>query len=470
MTDAQIFQTSYDRADCEIGIVHVGFGAFHRAHQAVYFDDFMHKTGDLRWGIAAVNLRAQESDGFATAAADKNGYLVKSIAPDGTLEFRVVRAHCAFLDAATDLDAALDIVAQDSVKAITMTVTETGYYFAEDWSLDLSAEPVADELAGGGLQTIYGYLAQALGRRFAAGGAPITLMCCDNIRSNGHVLEGALLNYLKAAGKDDLLAWAKDNVTFPCSMVDRITPRATDELRDHISQLFPAYAETPIHAEDFSQWVLEDKFASDMPDLREAGVQIVADVEPYEEAKIRILNGGHTGLAYLGALAGHDTFDEAMRDSSIRDHFDRWEKNEVLAGLEGVVPFDTTAYLAEIASRFENPGIADQLERICMDGYAKMAIYVRPTLRACLDKGITPKAGYDCAASWVVYARKYRDGTTAIPYHDPSWDKLEPMLAKGQEEALASDPLLWGDLPQRFENFVPELVTAIQRMEDKWQA
>ncbi|MEX0310341.1 MAG: mannitol dehydrogenase family protein, partial [Tateyamaria sp.] len=296
------------------------------------------------------------------------------------------------------------------------------------------------------------------------------LLCCDNIRSNGKVLENALLAYLEAAGLTDLAHWVRANVSFPCAMVDRITPRSTDALRAEVAQVFPGYASAPIHAEAFSQWVLEDRFAAAMPDLTRVGVQVVQDVEPYEEAKIRILNGGHTGLTYLGALAGHETFDEAMHDPALRAHFDRWEETEVLAGLGDHIPFDTSAYLSEIARRFENGGIADQLERICMDGYSKMAIYIRPTLRACLDKGITPEAGYDCAASWVVYARKHQAGTTSIPYHEPFWDKLVPMIEPGREHDIASDPQIWGDLPTRFENFVPDLVAAIQKMEKTWQA
>ena len=159
-----------------------------------------------------------------------------------------------------------------------------------------------------------------------------------------------------------------------------------------------------------------------------------------------------------------------MRDPSLRAHFDRWEEAEVLEGLGDSIPFDTFGYLGEIAQRFENQGIADHLERICMDGYSKMAIYIRPTLEACLQKGIVPEAGYDCVASWVINARHFKNGKSAIPYHEPYWDRLQPMIAPGKEEEIASDPHIWGDLPERFNSFVPGLVAAIHRMEQKWQA
>ena len=159
-----------------------------------------------------------------------------------------------------------------------------------------------------------------------------------------------------------------------------------------------------------------------MPDLVRAGVQTVKDVDPYEEAKIRILNGGHTGLCYLGALAGHQTFDEAMRDPRIRPHFDGWEEQNVLLGLTIELPFDRVEYLRQVAERFSNRAIADNLERICMDGWSKFPIFIRPSLEGCLAQGIDPTFGYDVVASWYVYARRHAAGAMHIPYADPYWD------------------------------------------------
>ena len=309
MTDAQLHQTDYNVEACDIGVVHIGYGAFHRAHQAVYLDDYMQRTGDLRWGISAVNLRAVDSASFHASTRSKDGYVLKTIAPDASQEFRLVRPHLAFVDAAQDMPGALDQLAQSSVTVASITVTESGYYFSDDWSLDLTAPAISEELNGGSTQTIYGYLAKALAKRAEKIDAPISILCCDNIRSNGQVLENALLRYLSAAGDHDLADWVRCKATFPCSMVDRITPRTSDALQAEVAHLYPHNSNAPIHAERFAQWVLEDKFAAPMPDLREVGVQVVGNVEPYEEAKIRILNGGHTGLAYLGALAGHQTFD-----------------------------------------------------------------------------------------------------------------------------------------------------------------
>jgi D-arabinitol 4-dehydrogenase len=289
------------------------------------------------------------------------------------------------------------------------------------------------ELAGGPPASVYGYLANALAHRMGGVNQPITILCCDNIRSNGRVLERNFMTYLEARELFELAKWVGVNVTFPCSMVDRITPRASKELEAETSLAFPGLDLSPIHGESFLQWVLEDRFAADMPNLSVAGVQIVADPE-------------------LGV------------------HFDLFETQNVLPGLSIDLPFDGHEYLEQITARFKNRAIADSLERICMDGWSKMQIFLRPTLEGCLAQGIAPAYTYECAASWYVYARRIAAGTMKIPYHEPYWDSLAPLLAAGQENAFATCSALWVDLPERYTDFVPDLVTAIRKMEEKWPA
>jgi D-arabinitol 4-dehydrogenase len=469
-TAPRLHATGYDRSACRTGIVHLGYGAFHRAHQAVYIDDYMEATGDLAWGIAAVNLRREESAAFAAAREAAEGYLLKTTSPEGEVTWRLVRSHLAFADWSQDAAAAEALLARPEVRAVTMTVTESGYALGDDRALDTRHPAIAAELAGGPPRSVYGYLAAALSRRIEAGAGPLTLMCCDNIRSNGHMLEANLTAYCRALGREDIADWLAAHAAFPCSMVDRITPRAGEALLAEAGRLFPGRALAPIHAEAFIQWVLERRFAGPMPDLARAGVEVVDDVDPYEEAKIRILNGGHTGLAYLGALAGHRTFDQAMADPRLRAHFDAWERDCVLPGLTIALPFDKERYLESIAARFSNVAIADQLERICMDGFAKMPIYILPTIESCLDLGRDPVPGYDCVASWVVYARRVAAGTARVPYHDPYWPVLEPLLAPGREADLARLPQLWGDMPARHPRFVEGVRAAIGRMEHDWPA
>ena len=462
--------TSYDRSQCKIGIVHLGYGAFHRAHQAVYVDDCMEATNDLRWGIAAVNLRLSESEAFANAAAATDGYLLKTTSPEGAVRYQMVRSHVAFEDWAQESAEAEALLNLETVHAVSVTVTESGYYLDDDWTLNVSDPAIAAEIAGGPPTTVYGYLANALALRAEGIDQRITIMCCDNIRSNGKMLEQNFLKYLRVRKLFNLEKWVEKNATFPCSMVDRITPRSSEILFQEVDTAFPERQLSPIHGESFIQWVLEDKFAGPMPDLAAAGVEVVADVDPFEEAKIRILNGGHTGLCYLAALAGHQTFDQAMRDERIRQHFDGWESENVLPGLAINLPFDRSDYLEQIAARFSNVAIADDLSRICMDGWSKMPIFVRPTLEGCLRQGISPTYGYDCIASWYVYARRFDAGQMPIPYHDPYWDDFKPLLAKGCEADFAGNLQLWADLPRSYEEFVPGIISAIDNMEQAWPA
>lgn len=463
-------RTTYDRSAVKPGIVHLGYGAFHRAHQAVFLDDYMENSGDLNWGIVAVNLRAPDAAGFAKAQSARDGYMLKSIDTTGRCCWQLVRSHVGFVDWSRSPGEAEGLLSTGSIHGVTLTVTESGYYLGDNGSVNLDDPVLRDEVSNGSSCTVYGFLARALERRAKTVDAPVSILCCDNIRGNGRMLRSNFLAYLDHTDREWLRDWVEGNVAFPCSMVDRITPRATDELRLETQALFPGTTLNPIHSEAFIQWVLEDRFAGPMPDLEKAGVQVVADVFAYEEAKIRILNGGHAGLAYLGALAGFTTFDEAINDPVLRAHFDGWERKEVLPGLTIDLPFDKHAYLDEVTDRFRNTAIADQLERICMDGWSKMPIYIRPTLASCLKQGILPIHGFDCVAGWYVYARRHSAGKMPVHYIEPYWNLLEPYLVHGEEANFARAPELWGDLPRTYTEFTPGIVSAINRMEKKWLA
>ncbi len=462
---------TYDRSKCIPGVVHLGYGAFHRAHQAYYFDKYMQATNDLDWGILAVNLRKSEAAKFAELQGKNPGYILKSTAPNGQCNYQLIRAHVGFADWTREPAKAEELLALSSVHLVTITVTESGYYLDESGKeLNLSNPTISAEIAGEKPTSLYGYLATALQERANWADKPLSILCCDNIRSNGKMLQKCLLTYLEATNRTKLANWVRENVSFPCSMVDRITPRADDTLSEEIDAIFSQQNSPPVQSEEFAQWVIADDFAGKSPALARVGVQIVKDVDPYEEAKIRILNGGHSGLCYLGALAGHQTFDQAMLDPKLRAHFDGWQHENVLPGLNFELPFDKHEYCQEIAERFRSVAISDGLERICMDGWSKFPIYIRPTLQSCLEQGIDPKFGYDCIASWYVYARRVASGTAIIKYHEPYWNDLAPLLEKGQEQVFAQSTTLWDELPKKFKQFVPGIVSAIDKMEAAWPA
>ena len=455
---------AYSPTNCKIGVIHVGLGAFHRAHQAFYFDAMMERTGDLGWGIAAVNMRAPDSNGFDKAAV-ADGYVLQTINGDGVTDYRHIRAHIHYADWAKDAAAAANLAASPDVQAITITVTESGYCMTENGNLNTADGAIAAEIAGKSGTTIYAYLRAALRARKTSNAGPITVMCCDNLRYNGTMLGRNFRSYLAACGDHDLLAWIEQNTSFPCSMVDRITPKPKPELADEISAKFGVNNVQAVLSEDFIQWVLEDNFAGRRPALDAVGVEIVEDVEPFEETKIRVLNGGHTGLTYLGALKGIKTFDRAMADPELAAHFDAYQTTEVLPALGDDMPLDLNSYLDKIRERFNNSNIADTVERICMDGVSKFSIFILPTVHTCFENGKVPKYGIRSIASWYVFARRIARGEMQFNYLEPNLDVITPYFDDETCRKFATSEQLWRDLPSKFPAFVSLLTAEIEQVE-----
>jgi len=421
-----MYKTTYDKSECQTGIVHIGYGNFHRAHQAVYIDEFMEQSGDLRWGIVAVNLR---NEGFR----EIDDYILKT-----PYSYRLVRSHLDYIDWTKNRTIAKHMLTLPSVHLITITVTESGY-------------------APG--SPLFEYLACGLRNR----NTPITVISCDNIRQNGKVLEAQFMAYLYQTNQYEMADWVRDNVKFPSCMVDRITPRTTPQLCEEIGRVYPQYMHNPVQTEEYSKWVIENNFASDFPDLTQVGVNIVDDIEPYEETKIRVLNGGHTSLAYLGVLSGYRTFDQVMNDKKHREHFKNLQNEEIIPSieLEMDLPFDIHDYVDTIEERFSNSTNVDDLERICMDGFTKFHTFVVPTLRKCLEQDKRPKHIYKSIAAWYIYARRFARGCTKIRYNEPNWVLLEPLLADDKIDAFVTNERLWGDIPKDYITFSRDLKTIL---------
>ena len=414
----------YDRANCQTGIVHIGYGNFHRAHQAMYVDEYMEKTRDLRWGIVAVNLR---DEGFR----EIDEYIVKTPS-----KYKLVRSHLDYIDWTKNRTIAKNLLTLPSVHLITITVTESGY---------TPGSP------------LFEYLACGLRNRKT----PVTILCCDNIRQNGIVLETQFLAYLYHTNQYELADWIRENVKFPSCMVDRITPRTTDPLRHEVESLFPGYGSTAVQTEEYRQWVIEDKFASDFPDLAQVGAIITNDIEPYEETKIRILNGAHTSLAYMGVLSGYQTFDQVMNDPSHREHFKRLQIEEIAPSIDVNVPFDIYEYIDKVEERISSEENVDNLDRICMDGFTKFHTFIVPSLRKCLEQGKRPMYIYKSITAWYIYCRKFARGCTKIRYDEPNWTLLEPLLRDGVVESFVQSERLWGDLPKTYITFTRDLKSVL---------
>lgn len=468
LTNAEQMQRQpYQRSEINSGVMHLGVGAFHRAHQAVYFDRLLALPEGKQWGITGVNIRPQDSAQFARFMEQQGEYVLKTMASDGTTVYEHIRSIVNQIDGARTPDLVDQTMADASIQLVTSTVTEGGYYLDEARQLMTDHPAIKSDLEGG-RNTLYAFLYAGLKLRSATSNAKITLLCCDNLRHNGEVLKAGLMQFLEAKGDQALSQWVRKNVAFPCAMVDRITPKPSPIHVQDVQQRFTTDDEMTVMGEDFIQWVVEDNFAGEKPALDLVGVEFVDQVDPYEEAKIRILNAGHTNVVYQAALKGMTYFDEAMRDEELRQYFEDFISQDSIPAIgESIV--DLNNYAKIIERRFSNANIGDTVERICTDGYAKFPIFVYPSLVGCYELGRTPTKTIEGIAAWFVYFQKAQSGAITTPYHEPNLTALAPFTndAKGIR-AFANDRFLWGEVPRDYPGFVETLSQAIMAMQHKY--
>ena len=461
--------SKFDLKENSIGVIHIGVGNFHRSHQAVYFNNILKNNIYSHWGIAGINLRTEDSDSFKLLKRLNGQYILKTVSSNGDKEYEEIKSILALHDWNDQNDEILNLFSSDGVQLITITVTESGYYCDNDNNLLINAKDIQNDISNQIPRTIFGALARGLESRMESGGGPITIACCDNLQENGVMLEHCFIQYLNAINNEKLLNWVLENTSFPSSMVDRITPKIDLQELQEIQRMFNRQYDCSVFSEDFIQWVIEDNFAGIRPPLDEVGVEIVDDVEPYENTKIRILNGGHTVLAYLGVLEGYETFDSAIRDSELSDFFDGIQSEEIIPSLPINSPVDYERYLLTTKRRFENKHLPDFLSRICMDGATKFPIFLLPTIEWHLLKGITPEYSIKAIASWYIFLCKVITNEISFEYIEPKWNLLKLFLADDKEESFASSEELWGSIPRVYPNFSKRLVEEIKAMKVRYK-
>ncbi|MEP7730278.1 mannitol dehydrogenase family protein [Marinomonas primoryensis] len=463
----QLSVQEYQKEAIQAGVLHLGVGAFHRAHQAVYFDRLLAHGNEQNWGIIGVNIRPQDSQVFARFIEQKGEYVLKTMAADGATKYEHIRSIVQQIDGAQaplDVDAAL---ANANIQLVTSTVTEGGYYLDENRVLMLE-HPAIKADVDGARNTLYAFLYAGLKKRSETSKAKITLLCCDNLRHNGELLEAGLMQFIAAKQDPALADWIKENVSFPCSMVDRITPKPSQKHVNDVQTRFGVDDEMTVMGEDFIQWVIEDNFAGKKPSLDLVGAQFVNNVVPFEEAKIRILNAGHTCVTYQAALKGLTYFDEAMRDNELSQYFTDFILQDSIPAIGDSV-VDLPAYFNIIAQRFSNANIGDTVERICTDGYAKFPIFIFPTLEGNYRKGRTPIKTIQGIASWFAFIQLTNEGKIKTPYHEPNKAALASFSNDATGiQAFANDRFLWGSIPTDFPDFVEQLTQAIQASMEKY--
>ena len=453
MTRNVLQRPSYNRCICKAGIVHLGVGNFHRAHQAYYINEYLNSYDDLNWGIIGVNLRKSESENFQHLIDRKGKYILKTISTAGEKIFSESHSIINLYDWSKDDKSAESIFSNPDLEIATMTVTETGYYISGNGELNTDLEIVKNNIQGKEKTIIFSYLHNALNVRKNSCNKPITLLCCDNIRENGVMLKNTLHAYLEACNDKVLIQWIEKNVSFPSCVVDRITPRAPDSLADEIKSEFSIDEKCSVMAEPFIQWIIEDNFIGKRPELEKVGVKFVKNVFPFEEAKIRILNGGHVILSYFGVLKGLKTYDQAINDPKLQEFFFNFQRKEVIPALGDKIPLDLEEYMLVIFDRFKNKNIGDKLERIAMDGTGKFPIFVLPTIDMCFKKNIIPIHSIEAIASWYVFMRKIHNQELIFDYYEPRWDWIKNFLSENKIDDFTNSLELWSTVPQNFSDF-----------------
>jgi fructuronate reductase len=393
---------SYDRSQVTSAIVHLGVGAFHRAHQAVMTEAVL-ASGDLAWGIVGAGLM---TSGTKDALTPQDGLYTLVIRSEGAEQLQVVGAITELLGGEADLANVLAHMAAPSTRIVSLTVTEKGYYLdVASGQLLLNAPAVAADLANPSQpKTILGLIVEALRQRRAAGVPPFTVLSCDNLPSNGKTAKAAVLAFAREVDAE-LATWIGAQVSFPCSMVDRITPATTDADRAYVNAQLGMTDAWPIVTEGFVQWVIEDSFTLGRPDWTLGGAVFSNDIEAWEAMKLRCLNGAHSTLAYLGQLTGRDTVADAMHMSLITELLDAlWaEVLEVLHAPSGVDPQD---YVVQLKKRFRNPALKHRTLQIAMDGSQKLPQRLLATLRERLAAGLPSPALATAIAAWMHFAVK----------------------------------------------------------------
>jgi len=425
----------YDRAALRPGIVHIGVGGFHRAHQAVYLDELA-RRGETGWGVVGVGLHSREI-GEVLHAQDRL-YTVVERAADGD-DARVVGAMTGYLYAPDDPGAVLAVLADEQTRLVTLTITGTGYRIdAHTGDFDADDVHVASDLEDPGRpETVFGYLVEALHRRRAGGLAPFTVLSCDNMQHNGSAARTAVVSFARLRDPD-LAAWIEEHVAFPSSMVDRITPTTTPEDRDAVAAATGIDDRWPVVTEPFRQWVVEDSFCNGRPPLEQVGVEFVDDVTPYEVVKTRLLNAGHSAIAYLGYLAGLRTTAEVMADPVFRTYLTRLMAEEIAPGLPEPEGVDLAEYQQVLLERLANPQMADQLARLARRGSTKIPNYLLPSVSAAMEQGRPHPLLCLAVAGWLRYLRGHDYAGEEVPIQGPRPD----LVPVAQEAGVDATPLL----------------------------
>lgn len=457
----------YDRSQVTNGIIHIGVGGFHRAHQALYLDNYFHQNPRSSWGICGVGLLEFDRRMRNALASQDYLYTLVERSPEGD-RARVIGSITQYLFAPDNRQAVIDALVDPQCRIVTLTITEGGYYYIEgSGEFDANHPTIQHDLQHPGEPIgVFGFLTAALDQRRQQGLAPFTVLSCDNLQGNGNIARKMLTAFAELEDPE-LGAWIADQVAFPNCMVDRITPATTPPDIEMVASQFGIQDAWPVVAEPFIQWVVEDRFSAGRPDLEMVGVQFTNDVHPYEMMKIRLLNASHLLIGYLGSLVGYTYVHEVMADPLIRQAVESL-MNEVTPTLQPVPGIDLNNYKQTLIERFANPKIRDQLPRLCLNSAAKMPKFVLGSVRDAVQQGNAIAWMSLTVAAWFRYLSGQDEQGQAIAIDDPMADVLTQRAHEGgpNPQSLLSLTEIFGDLSQspRFVEFVSQHLQNLHKL------
>lgn len=430
---APIALPAYRADTTQQGIAHIGVGGFHRAHQAIYTEALMNRGEALDWSICGVGLRGADRAMRDALAGQDYLYSLVELGDDARNAVQVVGAISGMLLAEDSPQALIDKLADPAIRIVSLTITEGGYCMDDSSGEFLADLPdIQHDLAHPEApRSVFGFLCAALAKRRAVGTPAFTLMSCDNLPHNGAVTRKALLSFAGLADPE-LAAWIEANVSFPNAMVDRITPMTSDAHRQQLAERHGIEDAWPVVCEPFVQWVLEDKFVNGRPAWEKVGVQFTDDVTPYEEMKIKLLNGSHLALTYLGMLKGYRFAHETMNDPLLRRYVRTFMDLDVTPQLAPVPGIDLNVYKDTLIERFSNQAIADQLERICSDGSSKLPKFIVPTINRLIADGQPLERTALVVAAWALYLEGVDERGAHYRIADPRAEHCQALVADPQ--------------------------------------
>jgi mannitol 2-dehydrogenase len=460
-----IRKPNYSHASLKPGILHFGVGNFHRAHMAVYLDDLFNKGIDHDWALVGAGV--MPSDEVTRQKLSAQDYLTTVVEQDNDLSTAHITGPLIDFIPPADKAGMIAKLASKDIRIVSLTITEGGYFIDATTGKFNAAHPAIVKDAGnpGDPSTVFGFIVAGLVKRRAAGVDPFTVMSCDNVPHNGLVTRNSVVGLAKLIDPS-LAEWITGNVSFPNGMVDRITPATGDRERRICAETFGVEDVWPVFCEEFKQWVLEDNFTMGRPALEKVGVTFVKDVTPFENMKIRMLNGGHAVIAYIAGLMDIVFVHEAMENKLVAGYLAKVEAEEIMPCVPPVPETDLNDYLKLVQRRFANPKIGDTVRRLCLDGSNRQPKFIVTSISDRLKAGKSVEGLALESALWCRYCYGTTDSGKVIEPNDPNWDHLQSVArsAKGNPSAWLGMREIYSDIGK-----APALVLSFTKsLNDIW--